>query len=392
MTTDRTYIIAARRSPTGKFLGGLSKLPATAIGAQVARAVLADAALDPAEIDDVLVGQVLQAGAGQNPARQVALAAGVPDEISACTINKVCGSGLQTVMFADQAIRAGDAHVVLAGGIESMSQAPFLLRDVRMGRKYGDAAMIDSMNHDGLLNIYDGDLMGVIAEETAEAHGVSRQAQDAFSARSHQRAAAADAEGRFDAERVPIEVRPGKSPFATDETIRPTATPEALAMLAPVFKPGGTVTAGNASPLSDGAAMVLAVSERGLSQAKAPPLGRIVAQVTVGAHPRQLFLTPIEASRRVCRKAGWPLDSVDLWELNEAFASEMVAVVRGLDLDESKVNVHGGAIALGHPLGASGARVLVTLLHAMKHRQARRGTVAMCLGGGHAVAMAIEAA
>lgn len=384
------YIVAARRSPIGRFLGGLSRLSAVQIGTQVARAVIADSGLEPAVFDDVQVGMVLQAGAGQNPARQIALAAGLPNTISCCTVNKVCGSGLQSVMYADQMIRCGDVHVVLAGGIESMSQAPFLVREMRCGQKFGNCTLIDSLEFDGLINIYDNAIMGALGEETAEKCGCTRALQDEFAARSHQRAAHAAAQGWFRDEIVPIETRPGKEPLTADEGIRPETTVDALAMLKPVFKPGGTITAGNASQLSDGAAMVIVASEDAVRRHRLTPLARIVAQVTTGAHPREVFLTPITAARKVCERAGWTLGEVDLWDINEAFAAEMVAVQKALELDPERLNVHGGAIALGHPLGASGARVLVTLLHALRRRGARRGVAGMCLGGGNAVAMAVE--
>ncbi len=390
MADRSSYIISAKRSPVGRFLGGLSKLTAAKVGAQVAKAVVADSGVDPNAIEECLVGQVLQAGAGQNPARQVALGAGLPDTISACTVNKVCGSGLQSVMFADQIIRAGDADMILAGGIESMSQAPFLIRRMRSGHKFGDTQLIDALSYDGLVNVYDGDMMGTIAEYTAEKAGLTREVQDAYAARSHQRAAAADSAGLFKNERIAIEVRPGKAPLENDETIRPEATAEALAALKPAFPPGRTVTAGNASSLSDGAAMLVITSDSGFFTTGRAPLARIVASATAGGPPRELFFAPIKGCRAVCEKAGWPLETVDLWEINEAFAAQMLAVIQGLELDEEKVNVHGGAIALGHPLGASGARVLTTLLHAMQARGAKRGVASLCLGGGNAVALAVE--
>jgi len=391
MAGRHSYIVAARRSPIGRFLGGLSKLTAPQIGAQVARAVLADAQVQPGVIDEVLVGLVLHAGVGQNPARQVALGAGLPNTISACTIDKVCGSGLQTVMLADHMIRAGDADVILAGGIESMSQAPFLAREMRGGQKFGNTTLVDSLEFDGLINIYDGDVMGMIAEETAERKNVSRREQDEFAARSHQRAARAETEGWFAAERVPIEVRPGKAPLDRDEGIRPDTTVEALAALRPAFKSGGTITAGNASQLSDGAAMAIVASEEAVRRYNLRPLGRIVGHVTSGVDPREIFLAPIPAVQRLCEKVGWTRGQVDLWEINEAFAVEMVAVSKALELDAEKLNVHGGAIALGHPLGASGTRCLTTLLYAMKRLKVKRGVVGMCLGGGNAVMMAVEA-
>ncbi len=385
-----SFIVAARRSPIGRFLGGLSRLTAAQVGAQVARATLHDAGVPLEAVDDVQIGMVLQTGAGQNPARQVALAAGLPDTISCCTVNKVCGSGLQSVMYADQMIRCGDAHAILAGGIESMSQAPFFVREMRGGQKFGNCTFVDSLEFDGLINIYDNVIMGALGEATAEKCGCTRAAQDEFSARSHQRAAKAAAAGLFARELVPIEPRPGKEPVVADEGIRAEATADSLGMLRPVFKSGGTITAGNSSQLSDGAAMTVIASEAAVSRHGLKPLARIVAHTTTGAHPHDVFLTPISACRRVCEKAGWSLSQVDLWDINEAFAAEMVAVQKGLELDSEKLNVHGGAIALGHPLGASGTRVLVTLLHALAHRGGKRGVAAMCLGGGNAVAMAVE--
>jgi acetyl-CoA C-acetyltransferase len=390
MPKEQTYIVAGKRSPIGRFLGSLSKLTAVEIGAQVARALLDEAQADRAGIDEVFVGQVLQAGCGQNPARQVALHAGLPDTVSCCTINKVCGSGLQAAMLADQVIRAGDADLVLAGGIESMSQAPFLLRGVRAGHKLGNADLVDEMLCDGLTNVYDGALMGALADYTATKAGIPRQAQDEWALRSHQRAAAADREGRFTAERVPLQVPKAKEPFAADETYRADATLAALAELKPAFGSDGTVTAGNASQLSDGAALLLVASQNGLKRCGMPPLARIVASATVGGPPRELFFTPPMAALAVCKKAGWLRKEVDLWELNEAFASQTLAGLKALELSGDNVNVNGGAIALGHPIGASGARVLVTLLHALKQRAARRGVATLCLGGGNAVALAVE--
>lgn len=392
MGNDASYIIAGRRSPIGKFLGSLSRLSPTDVGGRVAIALLADAKVNAADIDEVFVGQVLQAGCGQNPARQVALAAGCPDTVSACTVNKVCGSGLQAAMFADQVIRAGDANLVLAGGIESMSGAPFLSREMRGGKKFGDAKLVDCMLYDGLTNVYDGDVMGLIAEETADKAGITRRMQDEFAVESHQKAAKAAADGCFDAELVAIEVRKGKPAFDADETVRSDADLNALAGLRSPFKEDGSVTAGNASQISDSAAMLLLASEQGLAKTTAKPLARVAGIATAGGPPRELFFAPIQACRMVCERAGWPLDTVDLWELNEAFACQALACLKGLEIDPQRVNVHGGAIALGHPIGASGARVLVTLLHAMKRRSAKRGVASLCLGGGNAVAMAVETA
>lgn len=392
MAQTHSYIVAALRSPIGRFLGGLSRLSATAIGGQVAKALLEQSNADPKLIDEVIVGQVLQAGAGQNPARQVALAAGCPNTVAACTVNKVCGSGLQAVMYADYMVRAGEGDVFLAGGIESMSQAPFLIRDMRAGRKFGDGTLVDVLQYDGLTNVYDNALMGAIAEETAEKCNVSRADQDAYAAMSQQRAGKAEQAGWFDAERVAIETRPGKESVKQDEGIRPDTTADGLSVLKPAFKSGGTVTAGNASTLSDGAAFVLVCSEAGLKKLGGKPLAKIVSSCTTGRDSREIFLTPVDSSKKVCEKAGWNLNDVDLWEINEAFAVEMLAVVRGLELSTDKVNVHGGAIAIGHPLGCSGARCLVTLLHALKQHDKPRGVTGMCLGGGNAVSMAVERA
>jgi acetyl-CoA C-acetyltransferase len=390
MADKCTYLVAGKRSPVGKYLGTLARLPAVEIGSQVAKALLAEAKADPGAIDEVYVGQVLQAGCGQNPARQVALGAGLPDTISCCTVNKVCGSGLQGVMFADQVIRAGDADLILAGGIESMSQAPFLLRTLRSGNKFGHTEMVDEMLYDGLTNVYSNELMGELAEYTAEKAGITRQMQDEWALRSQQLAAKASQEGKFKAEIAPITVPKAKELFAADETFRADTTLEALAGLKPAFKKDGTVTPGNASQLSDGSGVLLVASERGLTKCGSKPVARIVAQATAGGPPRDLFFTPPKAAMMVCEKAGWKKEQVDLWELNEAFASQTLAGLKALEIDRNKVNVHGGAIALGHPIGASGARVLVTLLHVLKQHGGKRGVVAVCLGGGNAVAMAVE--
>ena len=294
-------------------------------------------------------------------------------------------------MFADQVIRAGDADVILAGGIESMSQAPFLVRGVRPGIKFGNAEFVDEMQYDGLTNVYTNEAMGELAEYTAGKGGITRQMQDEWALRSQQLTAKADAAGLFRSEIAPITIPKAKEAFCRDETFRADTTLAALASLRPAFKPDGTVTAGNSSQLSDGAAMLVVTSEAGLKKCGTPPLARIVAQATAGAAPRELFFTPPLAARMVCQRAGWNPADVDLWELNEAFASQTVVGVKTLEIDPDSVNVNGGAIALGHPIGASGARVLVTLLHAMKQRHAKRGVVAVCLGGGNAVALAVEA-
>jgi len=390
MAQPQAYLVAGKRSPIGRFLGSLSKLTAMEIGVQVAKALLAETRADPQGFDEVFVGQVLQAGCGQNPARQLALGAGIHDRISCVTVNKVCGSGLQAVMFADQVIRCGDGDLILAGGIESMSQAPFLSRTVRAGNKFGHSELVDEMLYDGLTNVYSNELMGELAEYTAQKGNVTRQQQDEWALRSQQRAAQAAQQGKFDDELVPIELPKGKGSFAADETFRAETRLEDLAKLRPAFTKDGTVTAGNASQLSDGAAMVLVASEQGLKRCDAKPLARIVAHATAGGPPRELFFTPPVAVKMVCEKAGWSLGDVDYFELNEAFAAQTLVGLKALELDGENVNVHGGAIALGHPIGASGARVLVTLMHIMRQRKARRGVAALCLGGGNAVAMAIE--
>jgi acetyl-CoA C-acetyltransferase len=390
MANECAYIVAARRSPIGKFLGSLVGLSAMEVGAQVAKGVIAAGQADPHAFDEVYVGQVLQAGCGQNPARQVALGAGIKDSISCCTVNKVCGSGLQAVMFADQVIRAGDADLILAGGIESMSNAPFLSRTMRSGNKFGHNEMVDEMLYDGLTNVYTKELMGELAEYTAGKAGLTREMQDEWALRSQQRTAAADQAGRFKEEIVPIELPRRKGTFSADETYRADTTAESLAGLRPAFSKDGTVTAGNASQLSDGAGMVIVASPQGLKRCGTKPIARIVAQATAGGPPRDLFFTPPVAVQMVCEKAGWAVADVDVFELNEAFASQTLAGLKALELDGENVNVNGGAIALGHPIGASGARVLVTLLHVMKQRDARRGVMAVCLGGGNAVAMAVE--
>jgi len=391
MAHRQSYLVAGKRSPVGRFLGTISKLTAMELGAQVATGLLKETQVEPDAFDEVFIGQVLQAGCGQNPARQVALGAGIHDKISCVTVNKVCGSGLQAVMFADQVIRCGDGDLILAGGIESMSQAPFLSRTMRAGNKFGHGELVDEMLYDGLTNVYSNQLMGELAEYTAERAGITRQAQDEWAFNSQQRTAEADKEGLFKEEVVPIELPRGKGTFTADETYRADTTLESLAGLKPAFAKDGTVTAGNASQLSDGAAMLLVASENGLKKCGGTPLARIVAQATAGGPPKELFFTPPVAVKMVCEKAGWSIGDVDLFELNEAFASQTLAGLRALELTGENVNVHGGAIALGHPIGASGARVLVTLLHAMKRSGARRGVAALCLGGGNAVAMAVEA-
>jgi acetyl-CoA C-acetyltransferase len=390
------YILSAARTPIGKFLGELSDLPAPKLGAAAIAEALKRGKVNPSVVDEVVMGNVVQAGVGQAPARQAALAAGLPDTIAAYAVNKVCGSGLKAVMLAAQSIKAGDADVVVAGGMESMSNAPFLLPGMRRGHKYGDAKAVDALQHDGLWCSFECWGMGDAAEHIAAKHGVSRGDQDRFSARSHQRAAAAWERGDFAAEVVPVTLAsPGRKPggekvVSKDEGIRPDTTAEGLAKLRPSFKPDGTVTAGNASQLSDGAAAVVVASSRAVDGIGTKPLARVVAYSTSGVHPKEMFIAPVGAVRQVLEKAQLSQNDIDLWELNEAFAAQMLACGGELGLDEAKVNVNGGAVALGHPIGASGARVLTTLVYALQKRGGRFGLASLCLGGGNAVAMIVE--
>jgi acetyl-CoA C-acetyltransferase len=385
-------ILSAARTPIGKYLGALAEVPAVELGAVAVAEALRRAKAPAERVDEVLIGNVLQAGLGQNPARQVALKAGLPDTIAACTVNKVCGSGLKAVMLADQAIRAGDADLLVAGGIESMSRAPYLLFGARSGWKYGDQKAVDAMIHDGLWCAFEHWHMAEAAEHIAAKCGVSRAAQDRFALESHHKAADAWERGLFHPEVVPVPVGSGpKARTVTrDEGVRPDCSLEGLAKLRPSFREGGTVTAGNASMLSDGAAAVVVGSRAAADRLGARPLARIVASATSGIAPRDIFLAPVAAVRRVLDQAGLAIQDIDLFELNEAFAAQMLACGKELKLDESKVNVNGGAIALGHPIGASGTRVLVTLLHALEQRGLRRGLASLCLGGGNAVAMIVE--
>jgi acetyl-CoA C-acetyltransferase len=386
------FVVSAVRTPIGKYLGSLADVSAPELGGRVLREALQRAQLPASSIDDVLMGCVLQAGLGQNPARQAALKAGLPPTVSACTINKVCGSGLQAVMMAAQAIRAGDADVILAGGMENMSRAPYLLNGARSGWKLGDQKVVDAMIHDGLWCAFENWHMGEAAEHIAEKCGVARADQDRFATQSQRRAAEAAAQGAFDAELVAVTVGTGAKAktIAQDEGIRADTTVETLGRLKPAFRGTGTVTAGNASMISDGAAALAVVSGPGLEKFGCRPLARIVAHATSGIAPKDIFLAPVEAVRLVLKKAKLALADIDLFELNEAFAAQMLACNQELRIDEARLNVHGGAIALGHPIGASGARVLVTLLHALKRRKARRGLACLCLGGGNAVAMIVE--
>jgi acetyl-CoA C-acetyltransferase len=386
------FLLSAVRTPVGKYLGSLAELTAPQLGAVALAEALRRAGAPPGKIDEVILGNVIQAGVGQNPARQAALKAGLPDTVAAFTVNKVCGSGLKAVMLAAQAIRAGDAHLIAAGGMESMSRAPYLLFGARAGWKYGDQKAVDAMVHDGLWCAFEDWHMGEAAEHIATKCGVSRADQDRFAVQSHQRAAAAWERGAFQAEVVPVTVGSGPKAktISRDEGVRPDTTLEALAKLKPAFRDGGTVTAGNASMLSDGAAALVVGSARAAERLGVKPLARVVAYATSGIAPKDIFLAPVAAVRQVVEKAGLGLKDIDLFELNEAFAAQMLACGKELGLDEAKVNVHGGATALGHPIGASGARVLVTLLHVLEQRGLRRGLASLCLGGGNAVATIIE--
>ena len=386
-------IASAVRTPTGKFLGALKELTAPQLGALVVAEAVRRAGIDPAIVDECIMGNVVSAGLGQNPARQAALRGGLPDHVAALTINKVCGSGLKAVMLAAQGIAVGDIDVAVAGGMESMSNCPYLLPRVRDGLRLGHAELVDSMIHDGLWCSFEGCHMGNAGEVVAEHYHVSRLAQDEYAARSHRRAAAATDSGWFRDEILPLSIPQKKGPPVVvdrDEPIRPDTTVEALGALKPAFKKGGSVTAGNAPGVNDGAAaLVVMAAERAKSLAVAP-IARVVGQATSGLPPKFVLMTPIEAVRRVAQKVGWELRDVDLFELNEAFSVQAVAVLAELGIDESKVNVHGGAVALGHAIGSSGARVLTTLLYALKRRNLTRGIATLCLGGGNGVAVAVE--
>jgi len=389
----RPVIVAAARLPTGRFLGALKDLPAPRLGALAVRAAVERSGLTAEDIDECILGNVVPAGQGQNPARQAALHAGLPPSVSALTINKVCGSGLKAVMLASQGIIAGDVRAVVAGGMESMSQCPYLLPRVREGLRMGNGDVIDSMVHDGLWCAFEDWHMGRTGEAVAERYGVSRVEQDGYAVESHARAAKATRDGAFAEEIVPVEVPQRRGAPITvdrDESIRDDTTVEALARLSPAFQTNGTVTAGNAPGVNDGAAAIVVTSAAFAAERNVPVRAAIVAQATSGLEPRWVMMTPVPAIRRVAEKAGWSLDDVDLFEINEAFAVQAVAVTRELGLSLDKVNVHGGAVALGHPIGASGARILTTLLHALERRGGRRGIAALCLGGGNGVALAIE--
>lgn len=386
-------IVSATRSPIGKFQGGLSGFRATELGALAVAEAIRRAGIDAGDVEEVILGNVLQAGLGQNPARQAARGAGVPDEVGSVTINKVCGSGLKSVMLAAQAIRAGDADCVVAGGMESMTNAPYLLPDARAGMRLGHSQAIDSMVHDGLWDIYNDFHMGMTGEKVATELDVSRSAQDEFAAESHRRAAEATGAGRFDEERFAVEIKPRKGDpfeFTTDETIREGMTADSIAKMRPAFAKDGSVTAANASAINDGAAALVVTSEDFARAKGLTPLARITKYATGGCAPEWVMMAPERSITKCADKAGMKPGDYDLHEINEAFSAAAVALTRKLDLDPAKVNVNGGAVALGHPIGASGARILVTLLHAMKQKDAATGMASLCLGGGNAVSLGVE--
>jgi acetyl-CoA C-acetyltransferase len=388
-------ILSACRTPVGAFGGSLKDLSAVDLGAIVIREAIARARVSPEDLADVIMGCVLQAGAGMNVARQAALRAGVPIEVPAETVNRVCGSGLQAVVHAAQAIQTGTAEAVVAGGTESMSNAPYLLRDIRWGHRMGDDQVVDSMLHEGLTCAINSCHMGMTAEEIARRYGVTRADQDAFAAESQRRAASAIAEGAFAAEIVPVEVPDPKGEARRvdrDEYPRPGTTAEKLAALKPAFEKGGSVTAGNASGINDGAAALVVASARKAQETGVPPLARILSYATAGVDPKIMGMGPVPAVRRAVERAGLRLADIDLFELNEAFAVQALAVTRELDVDPARVNVNGGAVALGHPIGASGARILTTLLHALRARGLRRGLASLCIGGGMGIAMVVDRA
>src|ERR1700681_3003249 len=392
---DEVVIISGCRTPVGKFQGSLSDLSATQLGAVVVREAVKRAQLDPEQVDECIMGNVVSAGVGQNPARQAAIFGGLPPEVGAMTVNKVCGSGLKSVALAAQAIQTGNSSVVVAGGMESMTNAPYLLPQARKGYRLGDAKIIDAMVHDGLWDVYNDYHMGITGENVAEKHSISREEQDQFALNSHRKAVAAMKECRFKSQIVPVEIsskKKGQAPviFDKDESPREDTTIEILRSLKPAFKKDGTVTAGNAPGVNDGAAAVVVTSASRAKQLGATPMVRIVAQATSGVEPKWVMMAPVGAVQQIWKKTGWKKDEVDLYELNEAFSVQALGVIRELGLDLNRVNVNGGAVALGHPIGASGARVLVTLIYEMIRRDVHRGIAALCLGGGNAVAMAVE--
>jgi acetyl-CoA C-acetyltransferase len=390
---SEAVILSAVRTPTGKFMGVLKDLKAHELGAIVVREAVTRAGVEPADVDECIMGNVISAGQGQAPARQAALRGGLSDRVAAMTINMVCGSGLRAVMLASQGIATGEIDIAVAGGMESMSNAPYLLPRVREGLRMGHAEIVDSMIGDGLWCAFEGCHMGLSGEVVAEEYRVSRAEQDAYAAESHRKAAHATREGWFKDEIVPIEIPQRKGPplvVDRDEPIREDTTAESLGALKAAFKKGGTVTAGNAPGVNDGAAAVVVASAGRAKALGRAPLARIVGRATSGLAPKYVMMTPVEAVKRLSERIGWNLKDVDLFEINEAFAVQAVAVTRELGIDLERVNVHGGAVALGHAIGSSGARVLTTLLYAMQRRDVKRGIAALCLGGGNGVALAVE--
>ena len=393
-STD-VVIISGCRTPIGKFQGSLSDLNAPQLGAIAVREAVKRANLDPRLVDECIMGNVVSAGLGQNPARQAAIFGGLPPEAGAMTINKVCGSGLKAVALAAQAIETGNSSIVVAGGMESMTNAPYLLPNARKGYRLGNGQLIDSMVHDGLWEIYNDYHMGITGENVAEKYGVTREDQDEFAVNSHRKAIAAQKECRFKSQIVSVEIPAKKKGqaaviFDKDEGPREDTTIETLRAMKPAFKKDGTVTAGNAPGVNDGAAALVVISAARAKELDAPPMVRIVAQATSGVDPKWVMMAPVGAVQKIWQKTGWKKDEVDLYELNEAFSVQALGVMRELGLDMNRVNVNGGAVALGHPIGASGARVLVTLIYEMIRRDVHRGIAALCLGGGNAVAMAVE--
>jgi acetyl-CoA C-acetyltransferase len=392
---DDVVIISGCRTPVGKFQGSLADLPATQLGAIVVREAVKRAGVEVTEIDECIMGNVLPAGLGQNPARQAAIFGGLSPATGAMTINKVCGSGLKAVALAAQAVQTGNASIVVAGGMESMTNAPYLLPQARKGYRLGNGQVIDSIVHDGLWDIYNNYHMGITGENVAEKYGITREEQDEFAVNSHRKAIAAWNECRFKSQIVPVELparKKGGAPviFDRDESPREDTTMETLRGLKPAFKKDGTVTAGNAPGVNDGAAAVVVTSAQRAKELDVAPMVRIVAQATSGVEPKWVMMAPVDAVKKIWKKTGWKNEDVDLYELNEAFSVQALGVMRELKLDPDRVNVNGGAVAIGHPIGASGARVLVTLIYEMNRRNAKRGIAALCLGGGNAVAMAVE--
>jgi acetyl-CoA C-acetyltransferase len=389
----QAVIVSAVRTPVGKLLGALKSFKATDLGAIVVREAVKRAGVKSEDVDEVIMGCVIQAGLGQNPARQAALRGGLPDTVSAVTVNKVCGSGLKAVMMAAQGVQLGDTEVVVAGGMESMSNAPYLLAKAREGYRLGNGQILDSVIQDGLWCAFDDQHMGCTGEVVSERFHVSRAEQDEYAVNSHRKAIAAIKAGKFKDEIVPVEIPQKKgAPIIvdTDEPVREDTSIEGLAKLKPAFKEGGTVTAGNAPGVNDGASAVVVTSEERAKSLGIEPLARIVAQATSGTEPKLVMMAPVEAIKKLVKKTGWSLNDVDLIELNEAFAVQAVAITRELNLAPEKINVNGGAVALGHAIGQSGSRILTTMLFELKRRNAHRGIAALCLGGGNAVALAVE--